>query len=208
MINRDELRLPACAFGAGAAHLAVLALVLPILITLPAPGESMTPNLVAIPVEILAGAPASPPPAPTQPEVSPAPPEVAPAQPDAIGALLENVSTTPAPADVDTDAITGSLPELASVEPVPADAAPSDIVPDEIASVDVVLPPRPKRVRRDAQGNAIAAVPPAAKPVRRAAPKRARRRAVTAQSDAAPYHGPWDALLGKATVKPADKRWR
>ena len=203
MINRDELRLPACAFGAGAAHLAVLALVLPVLITLPGPSESMTPNLIAIPVEILAEAPAPPAPAqpqvaPAQPEVFPAQPEVSPAEPDAIGALLENVSTTPAPEPTvipgAADDITGSLPE--------ADIA--------NARAPVVLPPRPTRVRRDAEGNAsfvASRVAPAVKPVRRAAPKRARR-AVTAKSDAAPYHGPWDALLGKPAVTPADKRGR
>ena len=46
MIDIDKLNLPLCALGAGAAHVAVLGLVLSL--KLPGPSESMTPTQVAI----------------------------------------------------------------------------------------------------------------------------------------------------------------
>ena len=219
MINRDKLRLPVCAMSAGAAHLAVLALVLPMLITLPAPSESMTPSLAAIPVEILPEAPPAPPLSLAQPPASPAQPDAIVA-PDAIGALLENVSvapaTTPEPAGIpaapDADDITGSLPEPSVMNANGQEDALVEAA-REIANVDVVLPPRPTRVRRDAEGNALSAVSraaPAAEPVRRAVPKRRRasRRPVAAKPDAAPFQGSWNVLLGKPLVNPIDKRTR
>jgi hypothetical protein len=42
VIDVDKISLPVCAFGAGLAHAVALALVLPIAITLPAAGQSMT----------------------------------------------------------------------------------------------------------------------------------------------------------------------
>jgi len=52
VIDYDKPTLPVCAFGAGIAHAAALALVLPIMITLPAPGADTAPGSVAIQVEI------------------------------------------------------------------------------------------------------------------------------------------------------------
>lgn len=206
----EKHRLPVCALGAGAAHLVALALILPVMITLPGPSESMTSNRVAIPVNILAEAPpampmpAAPAVSSTQAPASPAQPRMSLAQPasDAIGALLENASawtpatTTPEPEPSersgDADDITGSLPEA--------------------ALVDVVLPPRPTRVRRDADGNATWArrVVPRAKRVRRAAvSKRARakpRLSAVAEPDVVPFRASWDGLLDKPG--PIDRRTR
>jgi hypothetical protein len=52
----DHISLPVCTLGAGAMHVAVLAAVLPVLITLPAPGGDSAPA-VAIHVEIVSAAP-------------------------------------------------------------------------------------------------------------------------------------------------------
>jgi hypothetical protein len=240
VIDIDKLSLPVCALGAGAAHVVVLGLVLPMSIALPGPSESMTPTRVAISVEIsstkiLPEAPVASP--VVQPEVSQAQPEVSSAQPelslaqpleteppetqpDTINAVLQNVSvttvTTNAPELVslrsDTNDITGSLPEAASVmeeEATPSDVVPAEIIPaeivssevilDEVASVDEVIPPLPTRVRRDVQGNAVISVrraAPAAKPVR---PARANPRPVTTKRATRPFRGPLDALFGKLT---------
>lgn len=51
MINDDRISLPVCALGAGLTHVAALALILPIVITLPAPADT-SPRAVAIHVEI------------------------------------------------------------------------------------------------------------------------------------------------------------
>ena len=243
MIDIDKLSLPVCALGAGAAHVVVLGLVLPMSIALPGPSESMTPTRVAISVEIsstkiLSEVPVASP--VVQPEVSRAQPELSlaqpleteppEAQPDTVNAVLQNVSvttvTTNAPELVslrsDTNDITGSLPEAASVmeeeatpsdvvpaEIIPAEIVANEVIPDEVASVDEVIPPLPTRVRRDAQGNAVISVrraAPAAKPVRpaRANPrpvttKRANPRPVTTKRATRPFRGPLDALFGKLT---------
>jgi hypothetical protein len=209
VIGYDKVSLPACTFGAGLAHAAALALVLPILITLPGPETGAPPRLVAIPVTIM---PEPPAPAVAEPE-------------DAIGELVartseeepqplqefEPIAAEPAPppqeepATVEaSDDVTGALPDDTLTEAVTPDAAP------EVADVDVAPPPLPKRVQRDAGGDAVV---PAKQPpktvtsVKPAAPRPApvyRRRA--AKQDVAPYKGSWEALLGKPAFKPADKR--
>jgi len=55
LIDHDKPSLSVCAFGAGLAHAAALALILPILVTLPVPADTV-PQTVAIHVEILAAA--------------------------------------------------------------------------------------------------------------------------------------------------------
>jgi hypothetical protein len=221
----DTINLPACAFGAGIAHAAALALVLPMMITLPAPSESSTAKLVAIPVTIVADAGSAP---------------------DLIGALMDEpapvdevVSEPVAPAEVtpdnDDDIITAALPapepaaapeqmsepepERAAVEPAeaePAESEPELPVPLAVAATEAAMPPLPTRVRRDDNGEAILRTPPVARPPVREPVQAAKpaRRAVTAQKrgffglakpsapkvrakDAAPYKGSWEALLGK-----------
>jgi hypothetical protein len=159
VIDIDKLSLPLCALGAGAAHVVVLGLVLPLSIMLPGPSESMTPTQVAISVEILpkasvvvASPAAQPEASQVEPAVSPAEPEVAKpqvssakpqeAQPDTINALLQNVSVTSAPEPVDlpgdTNDITGSLPEAALVTVTPSEVVPTELVPTEIVPAEVI----------------------------------------------------------------------
>ncbi|HUU65658.1 MAG TPA: hypothetical protein VMW57_00035 [Methyloceanibacter sp.] len=182
MIPVYTVNLPACVFGAGLAHAAALALVLPMMITLPAPSESSTAKLVAIPVEIVAAS-------------------GAPSAADLIGALMDDAGEGDAdpdpadnfadiPADLPDDApadgradgadevtaalpqdVTGALPAPSLTEAPPAADLPGDSgmeadardVPQEepepasteLANVDAVLPPLPIRVRRDDAGEAI-----------------------------------------------------
>jgi hypothetical protein len=185
VIDVDKISLPVCAFGAGLAHVVALALVLPIAITLPAAGQSMTARLVAVDIEIVA-------------------PEPKTVMPDLIAALVAEpeagADATPDPdAGIPTEAaddITGALPEPTSQDPAS----------NAVAAVDAVTPPLPVRVIRDSDENAEAEVEPKlapapARPVQRAAPKRGPsiRTAPrsTARQEAAPYKGSWDALLGK-----------
>ena len=157
----DTVSLPVCAFGAGIAHAAALALVLPMMITLPAPSESSISKLVAIPVTIVA--------------------DVGSAPPDLVGALMaetgpedEAISdraevpaeNTP---DNDDDITTAALPAPVAAETpeqldVPAvDSAAAEPVaaePDhpgsaKVANVEAAVPPLPVRVRRDDNGEAI-----------------------------------------------------
>lgn len=229
MIPVDTVNLPVCALGAGVAHAAALALVLPMMITLPAPGESSTSRLVAIPVEIVA--------------------DVAPSPTDLIGALVDDAGETndangasettsdlaDSPADRSDDVtaalsddVTGALPDaslsetLQSVD-VPApdsgmDAAAQEEpvpipAPAEVANVDVVMPPLPTRVRRDDDREAIIQSRPAppvqaAKPTRRAPPPnhglfglaKPPRAPVAKAGEAPPYKGSWDTLLGKPAL--------
>ncbi|MGH6735142.1 MAG: hypothetical protein ACRECX_03570 [Methyloceanibacter sp.] len=205
MIGIDKVNLPACAFGAGLAHVAALALVLPILITLPAPGGEAL-RLVAIPVEILAETP--------PPPVSAAPALEAPAL-DAIGELVARAGIgsdlPPGPADFapEADDVTYALPR-ATAEPEPeAEAEPAE--QDAIAAVDANPPPLPVRVDRDAAAARLAPPKAAPPPVKRAAPKPAPvarpapRRPVAARPDIVPYKDSWEVLLGKPAFKPAPR---
>jgi hypothetical protein len=222
VINTDTINLPVCAFGAGMAHVAALALVLPLMITLP--GESMIPKTIAIPVAVV-----------TLPRA--VPPQ------DAIGALmagedaeavLEPVSVPEfSPGDITgalqesspAETLDQALPEpdvgIAEAEPevvAAVDAASGETVPSAVAPVDMVMPPLPARVRRDEEGTAIIetrrAPAEVAPPVQRAAPKRgllgrpAPRSARTAKQDDAPYKGSWEALFNAPVVKPVDRKAR
>lgn len=219
MISYDKVSLSTCTFGAGLAHAAALALVLPILITLPAPGTSAPPRLVAIPVTIM--------PEPLPPAVAKVE-EVVPTvvgSGDAIGALVARTSVAepepvpepepivaapePAPPPADepaveaSDDVTGALPDEPSTVAAIGEAEPA------VAAVDLKPPPLPTRVRRDVDGDAVAAIPPAPKKVEPAPPRQAsspapRRR--TVKQDIAPYKGSWEALLGKPAFNPIDKR--
>lgn len=131
MIPVHTVNLPVCALGAGVAHAAALALVLPLMITLPAPGESSIAELVAIPVEIVA--------APASLSATPTPR-------DLIGALMESAgedgppTETAPPADLASPAetessdgvtaalsedVTGALPAPSATETAPAAELPA-----------------------------------------------------------------------------------
>jgi hypothetical protein len=202
VIPSNTVNLPVCALGAGVAHAAALTLVLPLMITLPAPGESSTTELVAIPVEIVATA---------APRTS-----VAPAPSDLIGALMESAgeggpspeSAEPASSDLAIPAetestddvtaalsedVTGALPGPSVTETAPAAELPApdsgmevdaqdepiqdesiqeEPAPAEVANVDAVMPPLPTRVRRDNTGEAIIQSRSAPPPVQEARPVR------------------------------------
>lgn len=199
VITYDKVSLPVCAFGASLGHVAALALILPVVITLPAPGETIVPTAVAIHVEVMT----APPPAP---------------EGDAIAALTENlnvaseapapnpdvVDAAPAPESLDVsdetpDDVTGALPDTVLTETPDAaadlpeapsaeeaaqeDAAPTETIPSTVAAIDpdgpwsdVPIPARkPQRIFEvDAPEGAQAA--PAAKP--RAVPPATSSRAV------------------------------
>lgn len=197
MIDADKVSLPVCAFGAGLVHATMLALILPIAITLPAPGRTMTARLVAVDVKIVTPEPGTAP----EPKTPPEPKTVA---PDPIAALAVDPEPSPdAPPDLDGDIpteaagdITGALPEALVQDPASS----------AVAAVDAAKPPLPLRVMRDSEGNAELEVEPKpaaapTRPVQRVAPKHApfARTAPrpTANQETAPYKGSWDALLGK-----------
>jgi hypothetical protein len=219
VISYDKVSLSTCTFGAGLAHAAALALVLPILITLPAPGTSAPPRLLAIPVTIMPE-----PPAPAVAKVEDVVSAVVESG-DVIGALVARTSVeepepvpkpeatvaapepAPPPADETTveasDDVTGALPDEPSTAEAIEEAEPA------VAAVDLKQPPLPTRVRRDADGDAVAATPPAPKNAEPAPPRHGsspapRRR--TVKQDIAPYKGSWEALLGKPAFNPIDKR--
>jgi len=92
----DKPSLPVCAFGAGAAHAAVLALILPVMITLPAPDDTAQ-GTVAIQVIVRSTPP-----------------------PFVQAAMLPQSATVEGEGDIDeagwampeTEEITGALPEI------------------------------------------------------------------------------------------------
>lgn len=223
MISYDKISLSTCTFGAGLAHAAALALVLPILITLPAPGSSAPPRLVAIPVTIMPE-----PSGPAVAKVEDAVPEVVESD-DVIGALVARTSVAepepvqepeptvaapePAPPPADetmveaSDDVTGALPGEPSTVAAIDEAEPTIAPP-----VDLKPPPLPTRVRRDADGDAIVATPASPSAPTNAAPAPPRQtssptpRRRTVKQDIAPYKGSWEELLGKPAFKPIDKR--
>jgi hypothetical protein len=116
VLRLDRPSLPLFAIGAGAVHLIALALLLPLLITLPGPGSDAPPKPVNVEVDL--GSPAEP--APIVPDVSssrPAPPE----QTSALPAASDANGETP-------DALAGVSPET---EPSSEDeqAAPVKVEP-------------------------------------------------------------------------------
>jgi hypothetical protein len=60
VIRLDKINLPVFAIGAGVIHAIGLAVLLPLLITLPGPGSDIDPHAVAIDVDIVPASPLSP----------------------------------------------------------------------------------------------------------------------------------------------------
>ena len=60
MIRLDKINLPVFAIGAGVIHAIGLAVLLPLLITLPGPGSDIDPHAVAIDVDIVPASRPSP----------------------------------------------------------------------------------------------------------------------------------------------------
>jgi hypothetical protein len=115
VIQNDKPSLPVCAFGAGAAHAAVLALILPVMITLPAPKDEAR-GTVAIQVAVRT--------APSTPFIQAAMAHAETGMPQAVLEGEGDVDEGSWPvleAEDATEGVTGALPEIpeedAVVEP-------------------------------------------------------------------------------------------
>jgi len=111
VIHTDKPSLSVCAFGAGAAHAAMLALILPVMVTLPAP-EERAQGTVAIQVAVRS--------APPSPFV-----EAAAASPAMLEGVLEGEGDADDAAwsELPPQEITGALPDIP--EQVPLNEAPA-----------------------------------------------------------------------------------
>jgi hypothetical protein len=125
VIDYDKINLPVCAFGAGLTHVAALALILPIVISLPAPADT-APQAIAIHVEIRT-----------------ATPESARAEADAedIGAPLDALGseevTAALPAPVETEELDGGTEPAAPQDALAPEPEPGeDVQPSAVANVD------------------------------------------------------------------------
>jgi hypothetical protein len=172
VINSHKISLPFCAFGAGLGHAAALVLILPVVITLPAPSQGVVPAAVAIHVEVRTASAADP-------------------GVDAMAALaagLDVADEEPAPNTVeepeDIPDVTGALPGAALVETPDAaelpeaptatdesaeeDVAPSE-VPSAVAAIDpealaeVPMPSRKPQITFEAEASGTEAAPNARK---------------------------------------------
>jgi len=134
VIHSDKPSLPICALGAGAAHVAMLALVLPVMITLPAPNDRAQ-GTVAIQVVVRSAPPPFIAAAMSKPDVIPE------AELTGEGDVDDTAWTTQA-----AEEVTGALPEPAAVgeeTPLIEEAAltePVGAAPPEPAAAPVEVP--------------------------------------------------------------------
>lgn len=144
MINHDKPSLSVCAFGAGLAHAAALALILPILITLPAPADT-APQTVAIHVEIRAAASESI----AQGDADEAPLDALPSE-DVTAAL-------PAPAEPEEPAEAMEPTPQDALAPEPEPEPDEDAAPVAVANVAAEQEPAvvPIPLRRPAMSEAM-----------------------------------------------------
>jgi hypothetical protein len=195
VINPEKIKLPVWVIGVGLIHAAALALVLPMLITLPAPGSiehkaeavdvELVPAIASPPkideeVDQTAALPASPPPEPGVGEGAGQPEDQA---PDAI-------------ANVDPESVPSAAPveqaEPASETPAPASAAPKKSKVDGKAKRAKAARPAPKKP-------AVVRATPKPKPVYR------RTSQDVAKKGLIPFKGSWSQLLGGPTPVPAKR---
>src|SRR5665811_2540174 len=127
VIHTDKPSLSVCAFGAGAAHAAVLALILPVMVTLPAP-EDRAQGTVAIEVAVR-----SAPPSPFI-EASAAGPAMLEGAPEGEG---EGDADDAAWNELPPEEITGALPDIP--EQAPLNEAPAALM-EQAALSDPVAP--------------------------------------------------------------------
>ena len=134
MIHSDKPSLPICALGAGAAHVAMLALVLPVMITLPA-SHDRAQGTVAIQVVVRSAPPPFIAAAMSNPDAIPE------AAPTGEGDVDDTAWTAQA-----AEEVTGALPERAAVDeqtPLIEEAAltePVGATPPEPAAAPVEVP--------------------------------------------------------------------
>ena len=186
MIDYDKPTLPVCAFGAGIAHAAALALVLPIMITLPAPGADTAPGSVAIQVEIR-----------TAPLYAPMAEDLMAQDLMAQDLMAQDVMAEdlmaegdaedngealdlpPSPDPVEVTGALPDMPELAAL-PEPVEAVVPDELPEELPETDGAL--RAPESAPDAEPRALASIGPEVTPA--AVPIPLRKPRVTDEAEA------------------------
>jgi len=125
VIDYDKINLPVCAFGAGLTHAAALALILPIVISLPAPADT-APRAITIHVEIRTTTPES--------AMAEGDAEETGAPLDALGS--EEV-TAALPAPVETEELNDGTEPAASEDALAPEAEPGeDVQLGAVANVD------------------------------------------------------------------------
>ncbi len=183
MIRLDRIKLPVFAIGAGVIHAIGLAVLLPLLITLPGPGSDIDPHAVAIDVDIV---PASPP----SPKVD--------GDVDQTSALPAATGSDEAPG-----AVADVGPETSPATPAEEqESAPAKEQPAATAAPATKPKAKPAKITR---------APAPKKPVlARAKPAKPlfRRSAKDLAKGPAPFKGSWSMLLGGPTPSPSVKTQR
>ena len=200
VIRLDRLNLPVFAIGVGVVHAIGLALLLPLLITLPGPGGDLDPKAAAVDVEIGPADPSASKVAPDGDRTSalPSSPQTgdvprpdtagsdAPAQPKDGASAVANVSPETSPS---------SMPAAAQ-EP----AASASLSKKQQTKVEG-KGAKPAKVTRAPAKNPLLAHAKTAKPP-------IRRPVKTHSKNIAPFKGSWSALLGAPTPSPSVKTQR
>jgi hypothetical protein len=182
VIRLDKINLPVFAIGAGVIHAIGLAVLLPLLITLPGPGSDIDPHAVAIDVDIV---PASRP------------------SPKVDGDIDQ---TSALPAATEPDEAPGTIanvgPEILPAMPAEEqESVPAKDEPAATAAPATKPTAKPaKLTRAPAKKPRLASVKPAKTPIRRPVK--------TTSEGVAPFKGSWSALLGGPTPSPAVKTQR
>jgi hypothetical protein len=193
VINPEKIKLPVWLIGVGLIHAAALALVLPMLITLPAPG-SIEHKAETVDVELVPALPSAP---KVDEEVDqtaalPASPQPEPGVGEAAGQPEDE--TPDAVANVDPEAVPSAAPvvqaEPASKAPAPALAAPKKSKVEGKVKRAKAARPAPKK-------------PPVARA--KSAKPVFRRTAKDLAKGPAPFKGSWSQLLGGPAPTPAKR---
>jgi hypothetical protein len=201
VIRLDKINLPVFAIGAGVIHAVGLAVLLPLLITLPGPGSDIDPQAVTVDVAIV---PASPPSPKVEPEVeqtSALPDSPPTADPPAKDAPATEPDESPsAVADVGPETSPSSMP-----------AAGQTFAPAAEGPAATAGPAKRTKAKVEGKGAKPAKVVRAAAPKKpvlaRAKPAKPlfRRSAKDLAKGPAPFKGSWSALLGGPPPSPAVK---
>jgi hypothetical protein len=180
VIRLDKIDLPVFAIGAGVIHAIGLAVLLPLLITLPGPGSDIDPHAVAIDVDIV---PASRPSPKVDGDIDQT--SAAATEPDEAPGTIANVG-----------------PEILPAMPAEEqESVPAKDEPAATAAPATKPTAKPaKLTRAPAKKPRLASVKPAKTPIRRPVK--------TASKGVAPFKGSWSALLGGPTPSPAVKTQR
>jgi hypothetical protein len=207
VINPETIKLPVWVIGVGLIHVAALALVLPMLITLPAP-TSIERKVEMVDVELAPAAqpapkiddvdqtaalPASPQPEPEVGETAAEPVDEPSADaPAAVANVEPEAAPTAAPVEPEPSAPPVEQAEPASETPAPASAVPKKSKVDGKAKRAKAARPAPKKP-------AIVRATPKPKPVYR------RTSQDVAKKGLIPFKGSWSQLLGGPTPVPAKR---